>query len=72
MNPPGLDLLLRLIKLQLEARPCERCGEPLNGTRIKLRESKAEQVVVEAVCPACDQALLLQVRPEADGVARVN
>lgn len=73
MSSPGIELLIRLVAQQLEARSCTRCGRSLSNSRITLREHDAGQVVIEASCRACDEPLLLKVEPEADdGVARVG
>jgi hypothetical protein len=73
MSSPGMELLVRLVAQQLEARSCTRCGRSLAGSQITLREHDAAQVVIEVGCRACDEPLLLRVEPEADdGVARVG
>lgn len=72
MTAPGVDLLLRVITPQLAEQPCDFCRQPLAGSRIALREAKADRVVVEVTCSNCDGVVLLEVKPEADGVARIG
>ena len=72
MSSRGLELLLRVITRELGTEQCERCGNPLADSRIALRESKPDHVIVEVLCSSCDRTLLLQVKPEADGFARVT
>lgn len=71
MSSPGLDLLLRVIAKQLAESRCEQCQKPLGGSRIAIRESTPDQVAVEVACPACNHILLLGIKPETDGVARL-
>lgn len=72
MIPSGLDLLLRVVAEQLHAQRCERCQTALGQARIVLRERTADRVVAEITCPVCAHAWLLEITPEADGIARVG
>ena len=71
MSSSALDLLTRVIAEQLRTKDCPRCGSTLAGARIAVRDSRGEEVVFEAGCGACDRILVLQVKPEADGVVRI-
>lgn len=72
MNATGVDLLLRVVAVQIAAQPCEECREVLAGSAVAVRETAADQVVVEVVCRNCAHKLVMQVRPEGDGVERVG
>ena len=72
MNPTAVDLLVRVVAKELAEQRCERCSNSLADARIAVRDVKSDQVVVEAKCRACEHAVPLQIRPDADGVARIG
>lgn len=70
MTSPGIELLLRVVRAQLERARCRGCGAALSDSPMALVERRDEAVVVELTCRSCKEKVRLELRPESDaGVA---
>ena len=73
MSSPALDLLARTIAAALAERPCEDCGQRLEGVRVRVTALPDGRVGAECTCAACGGRSTLAVGPEAsDGVPQLR
>lgn len=62
-------LVLDLVRPQVEAGTCPRCGSTLEGCRLELAGVEPDRVEVAMRCPGCHAETVLRLRPAADGGA---
>lgn len=72
MNASAVDLLVRVLAQELAGQRCERCSARLADARLAVRDLNTDQFVVEAKCRACEHTVLLEIKPDAGGVARIE
>jgi predicted RNA-binding Zn-ribbon protein involved in translation (DUF1610 family) len=70
-DPPDAArrLVLELVRQQVEAGICPRCGAALEGCRLALGEVDPDRIDVSVGCPRCGTETALRLRPAADGGA---
>lgn len=61
------QLVLDLVRPQVEAGSCAGCGAALGGCRLEFEGAQPDRIQVAATCRACGARTQLQLRPLADG-----
>lgn len=63
------ELVLELVKPQVEAGRCPRCDASLEGCRLATASVEPDRIDVVATCPGCGAETAFRLRPSADGGA---
>lgn len=72
MNEPptaAMELLLDLVRPQIEAGTCAHCGAEMRGCRIGLDVVEPDRIEATATCGGCGATRALLLRPSSDGGA---
>jgi hypothetical protein len=64
-SPANLDLLLALVRPEVEAQSCPSCGQSLESCRLEVAEVTLDEVRLLLCCPVCQRWFTLSVGPSA-------
>lgn len=65
--PPGLQLVLEIIRDTSADRLCTSCRRPFGVPRVYLRDATDERILVAVECAHCQARVDVSVSPAASG-----
>ncbi|MGH7912660.1 MAG: hypothetical protein ACREQM_16510 [Candidatus Dormibacteraceae bacterium] len=70
-RPPeeAASLMLDLVRPEIEAGRCPRCGEELEACGLAVQAVEPDRIAVAVTCASCSATLTLTMRPTEQGGA---